>query len=96
MSADERSPRLERMSSSAKTRIVRLDGAPPRDEATNSMTRVLRYERRPTPGSFRELFVRNYEAIRHACTHHARAGVAVLAVASAVRSGKSGYALNSM
>lgn len=68
------------MASSAKTRIVRLDGGPPRDEATNSATRVLRYERAPTPASFRELFVRNYEAFRQVCTRHARAGVAVLAV----------------
>lgn len=69
------------MGSSAKTRIVRLGGGSSRDEATNSATCAVRYERRPTtPGSFRELFVRNYEALRHVCTRHARAGVAVLAV----------------
>jgi hypothetical protein len=66
--------------SSAKTRIIRLGGDSSRDDARNERTMILTRRVEPSPRAFRELFVRNYVAIRRICTSHARAGLAVVAV----------------
>lgn len=63
-----------------RTRIVGRDGGPPQDEASNPPTCILRYERPPTPSSFREQLIGNYAAIRRLCTAHVRPGVVVVAV----------------
>lgn len=69
---------------SAKTRIIRLGTDSQRDDARNERTMFMRHrpepEPEPEPRSFRELFVRNYPAIRRICTTHVRAGLAVVAV----------------
>ncbi len=66
--------------SEVKTRIIHLEGGQQRKEAQNTGTLVVVFDKALEAESFRNLFVRNYKAIRRQCTGFAQAGVAIFAV----------------
>lgn len=65
-----------------KTRIIHLEAGQDRQHRENPETRMLVFESGPPPVTFRDLFLRNYQAVRDRCSAFGQPGLAVAAVDS--------------
>jgi hypothetical protein len=63
-----------------KTRVVRLKTGKLREEAHNAETMIIDLDPALSAGSFRRMFVQNYERIRELCQGYQREGLAMVAV----------------
>lgn len=63
-----------------KTRIIHLEAGQDRQHRENPETRMLVFESAPPAASFRDLFLRNYAAMRDRCASFGQTGLAVAAV----------------
>lgn len=63
-----------------KTRIIHLEAGQDRQHRENPETRMLVFESSPPAASFRDLFVRNYAAVRDRCASFGQPGLGVAAV----------------
>jgi hypothetical protein len=63
-----------------KTRIIHLEAGQDRQHRENPETRMLVFESSPPAASFRDLFLRNYAAVRDRCASFGQPGLAVAAV----------------
>jgi hypothetical protein len=64
----------------AKTRIIHLEAGQDRQHRENPETRMLVFESAPAAASFRDLFLRNYAAVRDRCASFGQPGLAIAAV----------------
>lgn len=65
-----------------KTRIIHLEAGQNRQHRENPETRMLVFDSGSHPGTFRDLFVRNYASVRQRCANFSEPGLAVVAIDS--------------
>lgn len=63
-----------------KTRIIHLEAGQDRQHRENPETRMVVFESGAQPSSFRDLFLRNYPALRERCASFGQPGLAIAAV----------------